>query len=75
MARSKDGEPIAHQNSVWQLQTEMHSDSIYYQTGLRTDIARAQRSADIDLALKNRWAANGFVSRPGNFGPSEEEKE
>ena len=64
---SKGPEPYAHPDSLW---------AQYVNDGdMRFHITRMMREADIDLALKNRWAANGFVSRPGNFGPSEEEKD
>jgi hypothetical protein len=63
VARGK--EPIAHQNSIWQLKEYRHK---------REHIVFRQRQADIDLAHMNRWAKHGFVSVPGNLGPADSDR-
>lgn len=59
--------PVDHEFSM--LNQIRDKDSRYYRKDGLEFLTRKMREADIDVALMNRWARNGFVSVPGNMGP------
>jgi hypothetical protein len=59
---------MIHENSLLSLLRRENNSRLI------NKVMNGQRRADIDLILMNKWARAGFISLPGQFGPSGEEQ-